>query len=312
MAGTADVANTPDIEALFRLPLDEFTSARNALAARLKTAGRADAAGRVKALSRPPLSAWAVNQLYWRHRELFDRLLAAGGRLRRAQVAQLRGKGGDLREPLEARRAAMAELTRHAVALVREAGHSASPDLLRRITNTLDALATYAGEPSAPRAGRLTSDVEAPGFEALSTLIPRTGSRPPSRSSPHVLPFQRKPASKPRPADPAAEKRQREAELKAQRAGAVRAIRAAGRALASARAAAARAEAALRDAAARVKAAERNRETLAASMEKAVTEADRAREQARKVAATAENAAQAVADAERALDEARRQQRQLE
>ena len=82
---------TPDIDALFRLPLGEFTAARNALAAKLKNAQRADEAARVMGLAKPPVSAWAVNQLYWRHREPFERLLAAGDRLRTAQASQLRG-----------------------------------------------------------------------------------------------------------------------------------------------------------------------------------------------------------------------------
>jgi hypothetical protein len=48
------------IDQLYQLPLEEFTSARNALA---KDAG-ADAA-RVRALTKPPIAAWAVNQLHW-------------------------------------------------------------------------------------------------------------------------------------------------------------------------------------------------------------------------------------------------------
>src|SRR5258708_3851277 len=39
-----------DVDALFRLPLPEFTGARNTLAARLKKSGRGDEAFRVKAL----------------------------------------------------------------------------------------------------------------------------------------------------------------------------------------------------------------------------------------------------------------------
>ena len=84
-----------EIDALFRLPLNEFTAARNALAAKLKKAGRADDSAQVKGLAKPPVSAWAVNQLYWKHRDLFERLLAAGDRLRSAQASQLRGKGGE-------------------------------------------------------------------------------------------------------------------------------------------------------------------------------------------------------------------------
>ena len=76
-----------EIDALFVLPLADFTGARNALAARLKKDGRADDAERVKSLRKPPVSAWVVNQLYWRHREAFDRLLATGDQFRKAQAS---------------------------------------------------------------------------------------------------------------------------------------------------------------------------------------------------------------------------------
>ena len=56
-----------DIDQLYQLPLEEFTSARNTLA---RTAG-ADAA-EVRKLAKPPLAAWAVNQLYWKRREVYD------------------------------------------------------------------------------------------------------------------------------------------------------------------------------------------------------------------------------------------------
>jgi hypothetical protein len=53
-----------DVDELFKVPLAEFTGNRNALAARLKKESRAEDAERVKALSKPSVSAWAVNQLY--------------------------------------------------------------------------------------------------------------------------------------------------------------------------------------------------------------------------------------------------------
>jgi hypothetical protein len=205
-----DVPQLQDVEALFRLSLNEFTSARNALADRVKETGRAEVSARIRALAKPPLSAWVVNQLYWRHRDVFDRLIAAGARLRRAQASQLRGRGGDLREPLDARRTAMAELTRLAMAIAREAGNVASPALLRRVTATLDALATYAGDPSGPTAGQLTADVDSPGFEALSTLIPAGAGHANRRTDSHVLPFKKEARARAAaPRDPAAEKRQR-------------------------------------------------------------------------------------------------------
>ena len=71
-----------EVDELFKLPLAEFIGARNALAARLKQSGRANDANLVKTLAKPSVSAWTVNQLYWNHRDAFDRLLAAGQLLR--------------------------------------------------------------------------------------------------------------------------------------------------------------------------------------------------------------------------------------
>ncbi len=45
------------VDALFRLPLAEFTAARNTLAARLKQGGRGNEADRVKGLVKPSISA---------------------------------------------------------------------------------------------------------------------------------------------------------------------------------------------------------------------------------------------------------------
>src|SRR5438874_5710394 len=127
-----------EVDDLFKLPPAEFTAARNALAAKLKKAGDATAADRIKALGKPSVSAWVANQLYWRQRKAFDRLLAAGDQFRRAQAAQLAGKSADLRASLDARRDALAELTRHAAEILHDAGHPASPDTMRHIMTTLE------------------------------------------------------------------------------------------------------------------------------------------------------------------------------
>src|ERR1044072_1822353 len=81
-----------EIDDLFKLPLAEFTGARNALAAQLKKEGRANDAERVKLLVKPSVSAWTVNQLYWDHREAFDELMASGKRFRPAQKLRVVGK----------------------------------------------------------------------------------------------------------------------------------------------------------------------------------------------------------------------------
>lgn len=288
---------------LFQLPLSEFTAARNALAADLKARGHTDEAARVKGLTRPPASAWAVNQLFWRHRKPFEELLAAGERLNKAQASQLRGRGGDLHEPMEARRSAVANLSRHAATLLEQAGHSPTPDLMRRITTTLEALATYGGQAGAPPAGRLTADVNAPGFEAVAALV--SGNDGAGRQPPRVLPFAR--ATKParEKLDPAERKRRDEQERRARGAAAAEKLRSGERDLAQARQKAAQAEALLKKAAARAKDAKRKQDALAASLEKATAVAERARQDAHRVASEAEDAAQAVTDAERAVEQAR-------
>ena len=289
---------------LFQLPLSEFTAARNSLAADLKARGHTDEAVRVKGLTRPPVSAWAVNQLFWKHRKPFDELLAAGERLNKAQASQLRGRGGDLHEPMEARRSAVANLSKHAATLLEQAGHSPTPDLMRRITTTLEALATYGGHAGAPPAGRLTGDVNAPGFEAVAALV--AGKDGASRQPPKVLPFAARATKPPREKlDPAERKRRDEQERRARAAAASEKLRTAERDLAQARQKAAQAEASLKKAAARAKDAKRKQDALAASLEKATAVAERARQDAHRVASEAEDAAQAVTDAERAVEQAR-------
>src|ERR1700752_3431397 len=100
----------------------EFTAARNGWGGRLKKAGKDQEAERVKTLPKPSLPAWVVNQLYWRHRKAFDRLIDAGDLFRKAQGAQLSGKNADMRGPLDARREALSELTRLTVGVLRPAG----------------------------------------------------------------------------------------------------------------------------------------------------------------------------------------------
>src|SRR5262249_39932785 len=81
-----------EIDRLYQLPLEDFTAARNALA---KSSG-ADGAW-IRGLVKPPVAAWAVNQLVWRHRDIFDALIRAAGEMRRAHAAVLAGRSGDVR-----------------------------------------------------------------------------------------------------------------------------------------------------------------------------------------------------------------------
>jgi hypothetical protein len=307
--------STDEVDKLFQVPLAEFTSARNALATKLKKEGDAEDAERVKILGKPSISAWVANQLYWRQRKAFERLLAAGDRFREAQAAQLAGKSGDLRPPLDERREALAELNKHASDVLRNAGHPASPDTMRRVMTTLEALATYGNQAGGPPAGRLTTDVDPPGFEALAALVPRGIDRVGHRvAPPRVIPFNQ-PKPEPRKGkktDTKEEARRLEAERHAKQAEARRELHEAERALAEARKAAERARTAMKEAAARAKAAEKAKAALESQFEKLSAAAEAARQDARRVASQAEQAAQAVDDAERAVKSAREKKSAVE
>ena len=305
--GHRDQGKGDEIDALFQVPLSEFTARRNELVATLKKAGDAAKADQVKGLGKPPISAWVANQLYWRNRVVFERLLAAGEAFRNAQAAQLAGKSADVRAPLDARREALAELAKQAASILRDGGHPPTPDTMRRITTTLEALATYGATPGAPSPGRLTADVDPPGFEALAALVPHSGQRSLRGTTPtRVIPFnQPKPKAAPKHEDAKARAQREAAERKAREAGLRKALQEAERTLKDAQRAADKAHEQMKKAAARAKDAEKTRAALEPRYEKAVAAATAANKDAHKIASEAEAAAQAVVDAERAVERAR-------
>ena len=176
-----------ELDALYRDSFDAFIEARTALAARLKKAGRADDAARVKALTKPSITAWAINQAYWHHRADFDALLAAGDRLRDAQRAALAGGAGDTRSAALARQQAIDLLVERALTALESAGSAGGPAMRQRVAATADALAAWGSAPGAPRPGRLAADIAPPGFAALAGLVPEDGLR--------VAPRKRAPAA---------------------------------------------------------------------------------------------------------------------
>jgi DNA repair exonuclease SbcCD ATPase subunit len=156
------------VEALFRAPLNEFVAERKRLASELKASGDKQAATKLSQLGRPSVSAWAVNQLWWRQRPAFEALLQAAASV----------KAGD-REASKQHREALAELRQHATALLEEAGNAASEATLRRITTTLSALAAAGGfAPDAP--GALLADRDPPGFETFVASSTSSAAHPQS------------------------------------------------------------------------------------------------------------------------------------
>lgn len=223
-----------DVDELFKLPLSEFTGARNTLAARLKQSGRADDANLVKGLAKPSISAWTVNQLYWNHRAAFDRLLAAGQRFHKAQTSSLAGKVADMKGSLEARRDALMHLSDLATSLLSEAGHNPSPETIRRITTTLEAISALASLSDGPTLGRLTQDVDPPGFESLASFVVGAGAMKaqPSR----ITPSPKLTAVPTKSQQQAAEERRLEQDRQLRRAAAKLALQTAKKSLATAQA----------------------------------------------------------------------------
>jgi hypothetical protein len=148
-----------EIDHLYRLAPDEFTAARNALA---KQAGP-DAA-EVKKLTRPPLPAWAINQLFWRRRPLYDALVGASTELRQTHKAVLNGRQADLRAAGKVHETALDAALKGTLAIVDEQGQPATDATRQAILTTLRALP--AGEPP----GRLTRTLQPGGFEMLAGL----------------------------------------------------------------------------------------------------------------------------------------------
>ena len=274
-----------DIDALFALPLDEFTAARNALATRLKKSGKSDEADQVKALAKPSVSAWAVNQLYWEHRAAFDRLLATGQGFLNPEALQLAGKAGSMREQAEARREALSELLHLADRLLRDSSHSPTSDTMRRISTSLEALSAYASLPNAPAPGRLSEDLAPPGFEVLAGLMPPA----------HTAKLSAKPAAHPQP-----DKKTHESAL----AAAKHSLTEAASALTEARARARKIDAELNHSVAMAKDAAKHKREAEEILQKATAAAEEADQRASRTAAEAEAAAKDVENAERILEQA--------
>ena len=97
-------------------------------------------------------------------------LLMAGDALRLAQQQRLGGAEVDVAPPTRSRQSAIDTLLALATDILKEGGHAPSPDMRQRLRGSLDALAAYGTGSLAPKAGRLTEDVPAPGFAALAGL----------------------------------------------------------------------------------------------------------------------------------------------
>jgi hypothetical protein len=288
-----------DIDALFKLPLTEFVGARKALAARLKQKGFVSEAEGVKALAKPSISAWTVNQLYWRHREAFDELIATSQRFRKAQAT---GKMVNMREALDARRDALSHLSDLATEELRDAGHNPSLDTLRRITTTLEALSVTSLS-DRPTLGRLTEDIDPPGFDSLGSFTPSAGITKRAAEPLHVSPS-KKAVTASSKAQKAAAEASRQKERQARINGAKASLQQARKSLTAARAAARSLEGAQKKAEATVKEAAQQKREAEDRFKKASAASADAALRAQSIAVELTNATKTLDDAKRTVESA--------
>jgi hypothetical protein len=163
------------VEALYRAPQPAFVTERQRLANQLKSDGDKAGAAALAKLSRPSISAWAVNQLWWHARKTFEELFETAAQLRNGKL-----------DARSAHRRTVAQLSTRARQLLSEAGHAASESTVRRVEMTLSSLAASGGfDPEPP--GALSQDREPAGFEAFGMAsFPESAGppAPPAREQP--------------------------------------------------------------------------------------------------------------------------------
>jgi hypothetical protein len=270
-----------DINALYQAPLDEFTAARDALAKRSGPDGAA-----IRKLQKPTAPAWAVNQLYWKRRKIFDRLTAAAESVRTAHGQRLAGKTADVERAELLHRAALEAAIGAIRELLTSAGDPATVATTTAVTETLQAL------PWSVPPGRLTRPLRPQGFAALAGLLPKGGAA--ARQVAEVVAIDRSRRERAQ-SETTSERADRErAERQREAATTERSLRAAG-------AAANKSEQAFGRARNAVERAEESRDRLAKALDEANMELQRLREIAAEEQRRAKDVAAEVARLEHHL-----------
>ncbi len=161
-----------EIDKLYDLEPEGFVTARDALAKKLRDAGRADDAAEVRALRRPTVAAWALNRLAREQEKQLAELFEVARDLRVAQRGALSGlKGGPLREAAKRRRSVVDRLADAAEDILEASGRSGSHR--EAITRTLESAIGDDEAAEALRTGRLEKEIDRPpGFGDLTGLAP--------------------------------------------------------------------------------------------------------------------------------------------
>ena len=206
------------VDALYGLPLDDFTAARDALAKDLRKEGQRAGAEWVKGLRKPSAPAWLVNQLARTQTAEAKELEESAKALRETHERLMKGQSqaDDLREAADRQTKAVAALLDKAHALLDGAGNPPSQATLEKTQQTLEAVALDEDTRTAFGAGRLMHEARPIGLGLLGGAVPppSSGGRT-SESRPTRDQRDKKKRTKPRnSADDAREEEQAERRAK--------------------------------------------------------------------------------------------------
>jgi hypothetical protein len=179
------------VDALYGLPLDEFTPSRDRLAKELRSDGQRAAADWVKGLRRPTAAAWVVNQLARTQKKDAKRLVESADALRAAQERVFAGEASphELAEATEEAAAASRELLAKAPGLLDREGRSPRDATLDKVAETLRATALDDEARAGFGAGRLTREHRASGFGlAMPPSPPPRSRKAPAKQRPKAKP----------------------------------------------------------------------------------------------------------------------------
>ena len=184
-------ALSAEIDRLYALPLEEFTAERDALAKRLRKEGDRDEADSVKALKKPSVAAWAVNQVRRDRPDDVRELIDVTDELHRVYAGlSAAGARERLSEAADMQRDLIRRLVRCAQQLLEAGGHGASEQTLGKVADTLRAAALDDELREQVAAGRVVKEQRAAGLGPLESLPP-----PPRKAAKKAKPKKsRKPA----------------------------------------------------------------------------------------------------------------------
>jgi len=196
---------------LYALPLAEFTAARTDREKRARDAGHRGLAADIRALGKPNVAAWLVNQLARERHEELRALRELGAQLREATQTM---DGNRLRDLTKQQHAAVQALVRHGRELAVARGQSVSDTAVRGVQETLHAALVDEQAGDELMAGRLTDTLHRSGLGDWPGDV--LGARAPAvvTAAKRSAPSKRTAPSKARPAPAKAKPDRQEDEAK--------------------------------------------------------------------------------------------------